>query len=50
MGLPETTRRDFLNATRIAIAKSDAGSSAYTEEAIDQAHRAVGELIASVAS
>ncbi len=35
---------------RIAIANSDAGSSAFTKEAIDQAHRAVGELIASAAS
>jgi spermidine dehydrogenase len=29
---------------RIAIANSDAGASAYTDVAIDQAHRAVGEL------
>jgi spermidine dehydrogenase len=29
---------------RIAIANSDAGANAYTNEAIDQAHRAVGEL------
>jgi spermidine dehydrogenase len=29
---------------RIAIANSDAGASAYTDAAIDQAHRAVGEL------
>ena len=29
---------------KIAIANSDAGASAYTDVAIDQAHRAVGEL------
>jgi spermidine dehydrogenase len=31
---------------RIAIANSDAAASAYTDAAIDQAHRAVGELLA----
>ena len=31
---------------RIAIANSDAGASAYTDAAIDQAHRAVQELVA----
>jgi spermidine dehydrogenase len=31
---------------RIAIANSDAGANAYTNEAIDQAHRAVTELLA----
>jgi spermidine dehydrogenase len=31
---------------RIAIANSDAGAAAYTDCAIDQAHRAVGELLA----
>jgi spermidine dehydrogenase len=31
---------------RIAIANSDAGATAYTDCAIDQAHRAVGELLA----
>jgi spermidine dehydrogenase len=31
---------------RIAIANSDAGASAYTDAAIDEAHRAVGELLA----
>src|ERR1700690_2752553 len=31
---------------RIAIANSDAGAAAYTDSAIDQAHRAVGELLA----
>jgi spermidine dehydrogenase len=30
---------------RIAIANSDAGASAYTDVAIDQAHRAIGELV-----
>jgi spermidine dehydrogenase len=30
---------------RIAIANSDAGFAAYTDSAIDQAHRAVGELL-----
>jgi spermidine dehydrogenase len=30
---------------RIAIANSDAGANAYTDEAIDQAHRAVFELL-----
>jgi spermidine dehydrogenase len=31
---------------RIAIANSDSGASAYTDVAIDQAYRAVGELLA----
>ena len=31
---------------RIAIANSDAGASAYTDVAIDQAYRAVGEILA----
>jgi spermidine dehydrogenase len=31
---------------RIVIANSDAGRTAYTDSAIDQAHRAVGELLA----
>jgi spermidine dehydrogenase len=30
---------------RIAIANSDSGRAAYTDSAIDQAHRAVGELL-----
>jgi spermidine dehydrogenase len=30
---------------RIGIANSDAGAAAYTDSAIDQAHRAVGELL-----
>jgi spermidine dehydrogenase len=32
---------------RIAIANSDSGAAAYTDSAIDQAHRAVGELLAT---
>jgi spermidine dehydrogenase len=32
---------------RIAIANSDAGRAAYTDSAIDQAHRAVDELLAA---
>jgi spermidine dehydrogenase len=32
---------------RIAIANADAGASAYTDAAIDQAHRAVAELLAA---
>ena len=31
---------------RIAIANSDSGAAAYTDSAIDQAHRAVTELLA----
>ena len=31
---------------RITIANSDAGAGAYTDVAIDQAHRAVGEILA----
>jgi len=30
---------------RIAIANSDAGAAAHTDSAIDQAHRAVQELL-----
>ena len=30
---------------RIAIANSDSGRAAYTSSAIDQAHRAIGELL-----
>jgi spermidine dehydrogenase len=37
-------RKPFGNIT---IANSDAGANAYTNEAIDQAHRAVGELLRS---
>jgi spermidine dehydrogenase len=32
---------------RIVIANSDSGGAAYTDAAIDQAHRAVGELLAA---
>jgi spermidine dehydrogenase len=32
---------------RIAIANSDAGAAAYTDSAIDQADRAVSELLKS---
>jgi spermidine dehydrogenase len=32
---------------RVAIANSDAGASAYTDTAIDEAHRAVGELLST---
>ena len=32
---------------RIAIANSDSGATAYTDVAIDQAHRAVGELLSA---
>ena len=32
---------------RIAIANSDAGAAAYTDSAIDQAHRAVVELLSA---
>jgi spermidine dehydrogenase len=32
---------------RIAIANSDAGGSAYMNPAMDQAYRAVGELLAT---
>ncbi len=35
---------------RIAIANSDAAAAAYTDQAIDQAHRAVTELIAAKAT
>ena len=39
----EIGRRTF---GRIAIANSDSGAAAYTDSAIDQAHRAVGDLLA----
>jgi len=35
---------------RITIANSDAAAAAYTDQAIDQAHRAVNELIAARAT
>ncbi len=40
----EIGRRQF---GHIAIANSDAGASAYVDAAIDQAHRAVQELVRS---
>jgi spermidine dehydrogenase len=43
----ELGRRPF---GRIAIANSDAAAAAYTDQAIDQAHRAVNELIAAKAT
>lgn len=47
--LPES-ERDWVKGRqrfgRIAIANSDAGGGAYTDVAIEQAHRAVGELLA----
>jgi spermidine dehydrogenase len=46
--LPEAQRPHVLGRARfgrIAIANSDAGGSAYTDSAIDQAHRAVAELL-----
>jgi spermidine dehydrogenase len=42
--LPNVIGRQRFGA--IAIANSDAGAAAYTDCAIDQAHRAVGELLA----
>jgi len=36
--------------SQIAIANSDAGASAYTDVAIDQAWRAVGELLHGLAA
>jgi spermidine dehydrogenase len=44
---PEQQRQVIARAKfgRIAIANSDAGAAAYTDSAIDQAHRAVGELL-----
>ena len=43
----EIGRRPF---GRITIANSDAAAAAYTDQAMDQAHRAVGELIAAKAT
>ena len=42
-GLPLTTAR--ARRGQIAIANSDSGGGAYTDIAIDQAHRAVTELL-----
>ena len=47
--LPESQQPNVIGRARfgrIAIANSDAGAAAYTDCAIDQAHRAVGELLA----
>jgi spermidine dehydrogenase len=47
-GVPESSRPHVIGRQRfgpIAIANSDAGAAAYTDSAIDQAHRAVTELI-----
>jgi spermidine dehydrogenase len=46
--VPESSRPHFIGRRRfgpIAIANSDSGAAAYTDSAIDQAHRAVAELI-----
>lgn len=46
---PESQRPHVIGRARfgrIAIANSDSGAAAYTDSAIDQAHRAVGELLA----
>lgn len=47
-GVPENSRPHVIGRQRfgpIAIVNSDAGAAAYTDSAIDQAHRAVTELI-----
>jgi spermidine dehydrogenase len=47
--LPEAQQPNVIGRARfgrITIANSDAGRAAYTDSAIDQAHRAVGELLA----
>jgi spermidine dehydrogenase len=47
--LPEDQLPNVIGRARfgaIAIANSDAGAAAYTDSAIDQAHRAVAELLA----
>jgi hypothetical protein len=38
------TRRDFVEGASVAIANSDAGAFPTMQEAIDQAHRAIGDL------
>jgi spermidine dehydrogenase len=46
--IPESSRPHVIGRQRfgpIAIANSDSGAAAYTDSAIDQAHRAVGELL-----
>jgi len=45
---PEAERANVIGRQRfgrIAIANSDSGAQAYTDSAIDQAHRAVSELL-----
>ena len=51
--IPESARPNVVGRQRfgrIAIANSDAGAAAYTDSAIDQAHRAVSELLAAGAA
>jgi spermidine dehydrogenase len=48
--VPEAERANVVGRARfglITIANSDSGAAAYTDSAIDQAHRAVGELLAA---
>jgi len=48
--IPESERPHVVGRQRfgpIAIANSDSGAAAYTDSAIDQAHRAVGELLSA---
>jgi spermidine dehydrogenase len=48
--LPESERPHIIGRARfgrIAIANADAGAAAYTDSAIDQAHRAVTELLSA---
>ena len=47
--IPPESRANVIGRQRfgqIAIANSNSGAQAYTDSAIDQAHRAVGELLA----
>ncbi|HEY2683670.1 MAG TPA: hypothetical protein VGI93_09195, partial [Steroidobacteraceae bacterium] len=46
--VPDAERPNVIGRARfgrISIANSDAGALAYTDSAIDQAHRAIGELL-----